>query len=152
HLRFHAATKSRDFLRTLVDEQDHDHDLGMVLLDGARDVLQDRRLAGFGRRDDQAALALADGRNQLHGTCREDVGLGLERDAPEGIDARPLLQFAQVITIVRLPGLRVRAVSLTAALGTAARPAAIERPAAVVLSGVAAVVARVAAIVGRITT
>src|SRR5262249_58991943 len=94
--------------------------------------------AGFGRRDDQAALALADGRNQLHGTCREDVGLGLERDALEGIDARPLLQLAQVITIVRLPSLRVRAVSFTAALGTAARAAAIERPAAVVLSGVAA--------------
>ena len=40
--------------------------LGVVLGDRLRDALQQHRLAGARRRDDQAALPLADGRHQVH--------------------------------------------------------------------------------------
>src|SRR3546814_12635394 len=44
----------------------HDEeDLGMVLGDRLRDVLQDHGLAGARRRDDEGALALADRRRQV---------------------------------------------------------------------------------------
>ena len=51
-----------DFFRPLVDEQHDQVDLGVVGGDAVGDVLQQHRLAGARRRDDQAALALADRR------------------------------------------------------------------------------------------
>ena len=56
----HRAPHVGDLLGPLVDEQDHQVDLGVVGLDRVRDLLHHRRLARLGRRDDQAALALAD--------------------------------------------------------------------------------------------
>ena len=47
-----------DFFRPLVDEQDDERDLGMILGDRVGDLLQEDRLAGARRRDDQPALAL----------------------------------------------------------------------------------------------
>ena len=55
-----AAPPVGDLLRALVDEQDEDLRLGVVDADGVRELLEQLGLAGLGRGDDQAALALAD--------------------------------------------------------------------------------------------
>ena len=73
-----------DLLGALVDEHDHEVALGVVGGDGVGDRLQDQRLAGLGRRDDQTALALADRGDQVDDPRREDVRLGLQ--------AQPLLR------------------------------------------------------------
>ena len=54
-----------DLFGPLVDEDDHEVALGVVAGDRVGDRLQDQRLAGLGRRDDQAALALADRRDEV---------------------------------------------------------------------------------------
>jgi len=58
-LALHAALHVGHFLRPLVDEQDEEEDLRMVVGDRLGDVLQQHRLAGARRGDDQGALALA---------------------------------------------------------------------------------------------
>ncbi len=48
--------------------------LGMVGGDGIGDFLEQDRLSGSGLGDDQAALALADGREQVHDAHGEFIG------------------------------------------------------------------------------
>ena len=62
----HAALHVGDFFRTLVDQQNDQRDFGMIGGDGVGDALQQHRLTGARRSHDQAALALADGRQQIH--------------------------------------------------------------------------------------
>ena len=62
------------FLRALVDQQHDQVALGVVVRDGVGDVLQHHGLAGLGRRDDQAALALADGRDQVDDAAGDVLG------------------------------------------------------------------------------
>ena len=64
-LALHRALHVGDFLRPLVDEQHDEVALGMVGGDRLRDVLQQHRLAGARRRDDQRALAFADRRDDV---------------------------------------------------------------------------------------
>ena len=59
-LALHRALHVGDLFRPLVDEQHDEHDVGVIRGDAVRDVLQHHRLAGARRRDDQAALPLAD--------------------------------------------------------------------------------------------
>ena len=61
----HRAPEVRDLLGPLVDEQHDEVHLGVVLRDGLPQVLEERRLPRLGRRDDQAALAAPDGRDQV---------------------------------------------------------------------------------------
>src|SRR5262245_32045416 len=96
-----------DFLRALVDEDDHEVALGIVLGDGIGDRLQDHCLAGRRRRDDQAALALPDGADQVDDPRGHDRRVGLQ--------AQPLLrverhQLGEVGPVLRLLG--VKAVDL----------------------------------------
>ena len=65
HLALDRAAHVGDFFGPLVDEEDDEVHLGVVGLDGVGDLLQDRRLAGLGGRDDHPALALADRREQV---------------------------------------------------------------------------------------
>ena len=58
-LALHRALHVGDFLGPLVDQQHDQEDLGMVVGDRPGDVLEEHRLAGARRRDDQGALALA---------------------------------------------------------------------------------------------
>ncbi len=59
-LALHRALHVGDLFGALVDEHDHEVDLGVVDGDRVRDRLQHDGLAGLRRRDDEAALALAD--------------------------------------------------------------------------------------------
>lgn len=65
HLAAHRTAHFGDFLRAFVDEQDDEVALGMIGRDAVGDVLQHHGLAGLGRRNDEAALALADGRDHV---------------------------------------------------------------------------------------
>ena len=59
------------FLGTLVDEEDEQRRVGMVDRDAFGDAVQQRRLAGARRRDDQRALAVADRRDQIDRAANE---------------------------------------------------------------------------------
>ena len=61
----YAARHIGDFFRPLIDQQHDQEDFGMIGGDGGCDVLQHHRLTGARRRDDQRALALADGGDQV---------------------------------------------------------------------------------------
>jgi len=65
HFGAHAALHFRDFLGTLVDQQNDQVRIRMVVHDRLRDVLQHHRLAGLRLRDDESALAFADRRDQI---------------------------------------------------------------------------------------
>ena len=65
HFTTHGALHLGYFFRTLVNQQHHHMALWIVTGDGLGDALHQQRLTGFGRRHDQAALALADGRYQI---------------------------------------------------------------------------------------
>ena len=84
----------------LVDEQHDQVDLGVVLRDRLRDVLQQHRLAGARRRDDQAALALADRRHQVHDPRRQVVRRRLEHEALLRVERRQVLEEQLVARLV----------------------------------------------------
>ena len=62
---FDGALHVRDFFRTLVDEQDDQGDFGVVGGYRVGDRLQHHGLAGTRWRDDQSALAFADGAEHI---------------------------------------------------------------------------------------
>jgi hypothetical protein len=61
HLALHRALHVGDFLRPLVDQQNDQVAIGMVGGDGMGDVLQQHRLTGARRRDDQPRCPLPSG-------------------------------------------------------------------------------------------
>ncbi len=66
----HRALHLGHFLRPLVDQQHDQHDVRMIGGDRVRDVLHQHGLAALGARDQQAALALADRRNDVDQPAR----------------------------------------------------------------------------------
>ncbi len=104
-LALHRALHVGDFFRPLVDEQHDQIAFGMVGGDRLRDVLQEHRLAGAGRRDDQGALALADRRDDV-----DDAGgkvlLGrifdLELQPLVGIERRQIVEMDLVADLLRV--------------------------------------------------
>ncbi len=79
-LALDRALHVRDLLGALVDQQHDQHDLGVVGGDRVGDVLEDHRLAGARRGDDQAALALAERRHHVQHAGGHVVRRGLEVD------------------------------------------------------------------------
>ena len=69
----------------LVDEQHDERDLRMILGDRVRHLLQENRLAGARRRDDQPALALADRRHEVDHAHAQVAVARLEAQARVGI-------------------------------------------------------------------
>jgi hypothetical protein len=67
-------------------------DLGVVRRDRVRDLLQHDRLAGLGRRDDEAALALADGGDEVDDALRE-LGRRLQAQALLRVERRELAEL-----------------------------------------------------------
>ena len=76
----------------LVDQQHDQVDLGVIGRDRIGDRLQQHGLAGARRRDDQAALALAERRHQVHDARRQVLGIGLEADVLLGVERRQVLE------------------------------------------------------------
>ncbi len=66
HFSLDTALHVRNFFRTLVDQQNDQHDLRMVRRNAVRDRLQQHRLAGTRRSHDQSTLSLAHWGQQVH--------------------------------------------------------------------------------------
>ena len=105
-LALHGARHVGDLLRALVDQQHDQVALGMVALDRAGDVLQDHRLAGARRRDDQRALALAERGDQIDhpvGDVLLRVGLQVELfvrvERGQVVEIDPVLQRVRRVEV-----------------------------------------------------
>ena len=61
-----VATHVGHFFRAFVDQKHKELDFGMVLGDGSCDILQQDRFSGARRGEQNAALAFADGREEVH--------------------------------------------------------------------------------------
>ena len=76
--------------------------VGVVGGDAVGDLLEDGRLAGLGRRDDQAALAAADGRDQVDQALGEVVGGGLQVEHLAGEDGRQVVEVGPPLGDLRI--------------------------------------------------
>ena len=86
------ALEIRDFLGPLVNEQHHRVDFRMVRGDGVANLLEDGRLARARRRDDQAARALADGRDEVNDARLDQVRCGFQLEFLNRVNARQVLE------------------------------------------------------------
>ena len=91
-LALHRALHVGDLFRPLVDEQHDEVHLGVIGGDRVGDRLQQHRLAGARRRDDQPALALAERRHQVHDARGQVLGIGFEPDAFLRVERRQVLE------------------------------------------------------------
>ena len=103
---FTDALHVGDFFRALVDQQNDQEALGVVGGDRLGDVLQQDRLAGARRRDDQGALALAERRDDVD----DAAGLVLQRRIVDlhlqplvGIERRQVVEVDLVADASRGP-------------------------------------------------
>jgi hypothetical protein len=88
-----------DLLGPLVDEEQNEVGLGVVLGDGLSQVLEQRRLARLGGRDDEAALAPADRRDEVD---HPQAGLGLlprEGERLGGVDGDQVLEVGKGLVL-----------------------------------------------------
>src|SRR5699024_1439149 len=90
----------RNFLGTFVDEDDHEVRFGVVLGDRIRDLLHDRGLTGLRGRDDETALALADGRDEVDQTRRVQLRGGLQPQALLRVERGELRELDAAASIV----------------------------------------------------
>ena len=70
-----------NLLRPLIDQQNDQMHVRMGYRDGARDLLQKRRLSGFGLGDNHASLSFSDGGNQIHDPHGHRTARPLQSDA-----------------------------------------------------------------------
>ena len=75
-----------DFLGALADQGDHQEDVRVVGADAVGDVLEEHRLAGLRRADDQGALALAERVDDVDQPLAEVLGVALEVDQLVRVD------------------------------------------------------------------
>jgi hypothetical protein len=100
----HGARHLGDFLGPLVDEQHDQVHLGVVAGDRVGDVLQQHRLARFRRRDDEAALALTERRDQVdhaRGEVFGAAGAALQLEATRRVQRREVLEQDLAACVVR---------------------------------------------------
>src|SRR5439155_547086 len=125
----------------LVDQDHHQVALGVVPRDRVGDGLQHHRLAGLGRRDDQAALALADRRDQVDDPRRQLRPLGLQPQPVLGVQRRQLGEVRPAAAIAVVVAAPAVAAAATAALALLALLALLLVPAVALLLAVAALTA-----------
>ena len=95
---FDVGDRVGDFFRTLVDQQNDERDLRMILRDRVGDLLEENRLAGARRRDDQPALAFADRRDEIHDAHAEVAVLRLETQAALGIARTQIVERRRALS------------------------------------------------------
>jgi hypothetical protein len=109
----HRPAHFRHLLGPLVDQQHDQGDIRVIGGDGMRNVLHQHRLAGLGRRDDQAALAFADRRDHVDDPAGDvffGADVALQRHHPVGMQRREVLE--QDLVLARLGGLAIDLVDL----------------------------------------
>ena len=92
HFALDGALHVGDFFGTLIDEENDEGDVGMIGGNGVGDGLEEHRLAGTGRSDDKAALALADRHQQVHDAAGEIVLGDFELDALLGVERSEVIE------------------------------------------------------------
>ena len=88
----HRALHVGHFFRALVDQQHDQIGFGVIGGDGVGDLLEEDRLAGAGLRDDQTALSLADGTQQIDEPRREVLGIVLEVERLLRVERRQVVE------------------------------------------------------------
>ena len=88
------------FLGPLVDQQHDQLDVGIVGGDAQADVLQEDRLAGARRGDDQGPLAFAQRRQQVHHAGGQRLGADFQLQPVLGVDGRQLVEGLDVLVVV----------------------------------------------------
>ena len=91
-LALDAPAHVRDLLGPLADERDHEEDVRVVRGDAVGHGLQEHRLAGLRRADDERALALADRVDQVDHPLAEVLGVALEVDQLVRVDRRQVVE------------------------------------------------------------
>ena len=94
-----GAAHVGDFFGPLVDQQHDQLDVGVVRGDRLADVLQQDRLAGSRRGDDQGPLALAQRRQQVHHPGGQRLGPGFQLQPVFGVDRRQLVEGLDVAVV-----------------------------------------------------
>ena len=90
-----------DFFRALVDEQNHQHDFGMIGRDRVRNILQQHGFTSARRRNDQSTLAFAEWRQEIHDTRTDVLAHGLELDALLRIKRRQVIKENLIARFLR---------------------------------------------------
>src|SRR5690606_31387038 len=101
-LALHRPLHVGDLFRTLVHEDDHQVALRVVAGDRVRDRLEHHGLPRLGRRDDEAALPLADRRDEVDDPRGEDVRLGLQPQPLLRVERRELAELGPVARLLRV--------------------------------------------------
>jgi hypothetical protein len=99
----HAALPVGDLLRTLVGQDDEELDLRVVGGDGLGYLLEDRGLTGLRRRDDEPALALADGGHEVYDPRGYVVRLPLEPQALQRVEGGKVVEVRAPAALLGLP-------------------------------------------------
>src|SRR5438132_14272710 len=87
--------KVGDFFRSLIDKENDYLHVGMIFDDRLGDVMKQSRFTGPRRRDNQAALAHAERRHQIHDPRGVAVWHGLELDPLVWVDRGQFLKRTQ---------------------------------------------------------
>ena len=82
----HGALDFGDFLGAFIDQEDDQFDVLVIFHHRIRDVLEQRRLAGAGRGDNEAALALANGGQHIDDARGIAFRKGLHPETAPGAD------------------------------------------------------------------
>ena len=101
-LALDAPPHVRHFLGPLADQGDHQEDVRVVRADAVRDVLQEHRLAGLRRADDQGALALAERVDDVDQALAEVLRVVLEVDQLVGVDRGQVAEHRPAAGRVRI--------------------------------------------------
>ena len=99
-LALDGALHVRDLFRALVNQQADEVHFRVVDRDGLADLLEDRGLARLGRRDDQAALALADGAHDVDRATGDGVLAVLHPERLVGVHGREVGELGAVLDLL----------------------------------------------------
>ncbi len=100
HFAFYAAAHIRYFFGAFVNQQHHEHRVFVVFGDGMGDGLQNHRFTAFGRRDDQRALAFADGRYQINHALGKRGFVNFQRKTFVGVKRGEVFKKRAVVYFV----------------------------------------------------
>ena len=102
HFTGYGALEIGDLFGTLVDENHHEVDLGVVRGYRVRDGLHHHRLAGLGRGDDQASLSLADRGHQVDDAAGQLRVDRLEAKLLLGVEGGQFRELGTLLGLLRI--------------------------------------------------
>ena len=92
----------RNFLRTLINEQDDQMDLGIVGLNGLSDLFHESRFSCLGGRYDHTSLSFAHRAKKVHNSHWDARSGFFEADPVIGKDRRHIFEIIALCSLLRL--------------------------------------------------